>query len=112
LIVDDNEQFLVSASRLLAVGGLNVIQTTTSGTEAIYLTKELDPDVVLVDIDLAGESGLDVARDLAALVPPPIVLLISTHTEAEVDEMVAESPAAGFISKSRLDADAVRAFLP
>jgi hypothetical protein len=40
------------------------------------------------------------------------VVLISTHTEAEVGEMVAASSAAGFIPKSRLDAAAVRAFLP
>jgi DNA-binding NarL/FixJ family response regulator len=53
-----------------------------------------------------------VAHQLAALVPAPIVVLISTHTEAEVEEMVAASPAAGFIPKSQLDAAAVRALLP
>ena len=112
LIVDDNEQFLASAKRLLGVGGVRIVGTARSGIEAVRLAEELRPDLVLVDIDLGGESGLDLAGDLAALVPAPIVVLISTHAEAEVGEMVAASPAAGFIPKSRLDAAAVRAFLP
>lgn len=112
LIVDDNEQFLASAERLLGVGGVTIVGTARSRNEAVRLAEELRPDLVLVDIDLGGESGLDLAHDLATLVPAPIVVLISTHTEAEVGEMVAASPAAGFISKSRLDAAAVRAFLP
>jgi DNA-binding NarL/FixJ family response regulator len=112
LIVDDSEQFLASAERLLDVGGVRIVGTARSRMEAVRLAEELRPDLVLVDIDLGGESGLELARDLAALAPAPIVVLISTHTEAEVGEMVAASPAAGFIPKSRLDAAAVRAFLP
>jgi DNA-binding NarL/FixJ family response regulator len=112
LIVDDNEQFLASAERLLGVGGLTIVGTTRSGGEAVRLAKKLRPDIVLVDIHLSVESGLDVACDLAQLVPAPTVVLISTRTEAEVGEMVAASPAAGFIPKSKLNAAAVRAFLP
>jgi CheY-like chemotaxis protein len=111
LIVDDSEQFLASAERLLGVGGVRIVGTARSGGEAMRLAEELRPDLVLVDIDLGGESGLDLARELAALEPAPIVVLISTHAEAEVGDMVAASPAAGFIPKSRLDAATVRAFL-
>jgi DNA-binding NarL/FixJ family response regulator len=112
LIVDDSEQFLASAKRLLSVGGVTIVGTAQSGKEAVRLANELRPDIVLVDIDLGGEDGVDVAHHLAALVPAPIIVLISTHTEAEVGEMVAASPAAGFIPKSQLDAAAVRALLP
>jgi DNA-binding NarL/FixJ family response regulator len=112
LIVDDSDHFLASAERLLGLGGLSIVGTARSGGEALRLAEELRPDVVLVDIDLGRESGLDVVRDLAALTPAPRVVLISTHTEAEVEEMVAASPAVGFIPKSRLDAAAVRAFAP
>lgn len=111
LIVDDSEQFLASAERLLDVGGLRIVGTARSGSEAIRLAEELRPEVALVDIDLGGESGLDVAGDLAALEPAPIVVLISTHSEEEVGELVAGAPAAGFIPKSQLDAAAVRALL-
>jgi two-component system, NarL family, nitrate/nitrite response regulator NarL len=111
LIVDDSEPFLKSAQRLLGVGGVRIVGTARTRQEAVRLAEELRPDIVLVDIDLGGENGLDVARDLAALEQPPVVVLISTHTEVEVGEMVAAAPVAGFIPKSRLDAAAVRAFL-
>ena len=111
LIVDDSEQFLASAERLLEAGGVRIVGTARSGSETIRLAEELAPDLVLVDVDLGAESGLDVARELAELDPAPVVVLISTHSEAEVGELVAAAPAAGFIPKSRLDGAAVRAFL-
>jgi DNA-binding NarL/FixJ family response regulator len=111
LIVDDSAPFLASAERLLGVGGLTVVGTAQSGSEAVRLAEDLRPDVALVDVDLGAESGLEVARELAALAAPPVVLLISTHTELEIGELVSASPAAGFIPKSRLDAAAVTAFL-
>ena len=112
LIVDDSAQFLASAARLLEHGGIAVVGTAGSRREAARLTRELQPDLVLVDVDLQGESGFDVAVDLMELAPPPVVVLISTHTKAEIGEMVSRSPAAGFIPKSQLSAAAVRAFLP
>jgi DNA-binding NarL/FixJ family response regulator len=112
LIVDDSEQFLVSAERLLGVGGVRIVGTARTRSEAVRLATALRPDVVLVDIDLGGESGLDVARDLAGLASAPIIVFISTHTEAEIGEMVETSPAAGFIPKSQLDAAALLSLLP
>jgi DNA-binding NarL/FixJ family response regulator len=111
LIVDDNELFLASAERLLSVGGLEIVGTARTGLEAVRLAAELRPELVLVDVDLGGENGFDVAEELADLAPAPTVVLISTHTEADIGEMVAASPAAGFIPKSELDAATVRRFL-
>ena len=111
LIVDDNEQFLVSARRLLEAGGVVVVGVATAGEEAIQLARDLRPEVALVDVDLGGESGFDVAESLAALDVAPVVLLVSTHAEHELSELVAASSAAGFLPKSQLDASAVTAFL-
>jgi two-component system, NarL family, nitrate/nitrite response regulator NarL len=106
LIVDDNETFLVAARDLLeSEGGIVVGQATTSA-EALRLAAELDPDVILVDIDLGEESGFELAQRLATEVPAPVVL-ISTYPEAEFTDLIAPSPAAGFISKSELSAAAV-----
>jgi two-component system nitrate/nitrite response regulator NarL len=111
LIVDDNEQFLASARRLLDAGGVTVVAVTTGGKEAVRLSRELQPEIALVDVELGGASGFDVAASLAALEPGPVVVLISTHDQDELSEALASSPAAGFIPKSRLDAAAVTAFL-
>jgi DNA-binding NarL/FixJ family response regulator len=70
----------------------------------------LRPEVVLVDVDLGGESGFDLARR-SANAPTPRVILISTHAKDDFDELIEESPAAGFISKSELSAAAIEAVL-
>jgi DNA-binding NarL/FixJ family response regulator len=108
LIVDDNPRFLAAATALLEREGLNVVGAATCTADAIRYAQELQPEVVLVDIDLGGESGFELTRGLAA-VQSATVILISTHSEADFDELIAESAAAGFIAKERLSADAVRA---
>ena len=66
-------------------------------------------DVVLIDITLAGESGFELARQLSAPDKGAAALiLISTHSRADFADLIAESPAAGFLPKSELSADAIR----
>ena len=102
LIVDDNRPFLDAARLLLEREGLAVVGVATTSAEALRLEEELRPDVVLVDIRLGDESGFDLARRLSGT-----VILISTHGQSEYAEEIAASPAAGFIPKARLSADAV-----
>ena len=71
--------------------------------------EELRPEVVLVDITLAGESGFDLARRLAERRRGAAgMILISTHPQADFADLIDESPAAGFLSKSELSAGAIR----
>ena len=79
-----------------------VVGVATTSAEALRLEEELRPDVVLVDIRLGDESGLDLARCLSGP-----VILISTYAQSERAEEIAASPAAGFIPKTRLSASAV-----
>ena len=68
------------------------------------------PDIVLVDISLGEESGVDLARRLLEgdLDLSATVILISTRAEEDVADLIAESPAAGFLSKAELSASAIR----
>jgi two-component system, NarL family, nitrate/nitrite response regulator NarL len=111
LIVDDSEEFLGSASRLLESQGLEVVGRASSGAEAVRLTEELQPDVVLVDVLLGDEDGLEVARRLTAGARSTRVVLISTHSEEELADVLAESPAFGFLPKKALNAAAIAALL-
>src|SRR5262249_2387143 len=111
LIVDDNESFLASAARLLSAQGLDVVCSATSGDEALELVGSLDPDVVLLDVQLGDEDGLALARRLDAALPDLPVILVSTHAEDEVAELIAASPARGFLPKRALGADAIAAVL-
>jgi DNA-binding NarL/FixJ family response regulator len=96
---------------LLASQGLTVVGVASSAAQALQLVAELQPDVTLVDIDLGGESGLDVARRLSAVPAPPPIILISTHDEQDFAGLIAASPAIGFVSKMDLSAVAIRSLL-
>jgi DNA-binding NarL/FixJ family response regulator len=79
------------------------------GSETLRLS-ELRPEVVLVDVMLGGESGFELARRLAAHHRDggPTVILISTYSAADFAGPIAESPAAGFLPKQEVSADAIR----
>ena len=113
LIVDDSPSFVEAARLLLARDGCEVVGTASASAEAIALVEELGPQVALVDIHLAGESGFDVARELSRHDPAreTSVVLMSTHSESEFADLLADSPAAGFIAKERLSCDAIRTVL-
>src|SRR5690348_5902016 len=100
IIVDDSPGFLAAARRLLQRQGMIVAGVATTGAEALRLAGELHPDVVLVDIALGPESGLDLARRLATGTWRTI--LISTRSEQDYRDLIAASPAAGFLPKTAL----------
>jgi DNA-binding NarL/FixJ family response regulator len=109
LIVDDSQPFLDAARDLLQRQGLRVAGLASTSAEAMRRSAELRPDVVLIDIMLAGESGFELARQLTAQDGGAAALiLISTHSRADFAGLIAVSPAAGFLPKSELSADAIR----
>lgn len=112
LIVDDSAAFLKAARSLLEREGVAVVDVASTGAEALRQAEQLRPDVTLLDIDLGGESGLDLARRLTKDGQAPSgMILISTHAEADFADLIAESPVAGFLSKSDLSAEAIRHLL-
>jgi CheY-like chemotaxis protein len=114
LIVDDNQRFAQTASEILKEDGIDVLAVASGSREAVRLARELRPDLALVDIDLGGESGLDVARRLRADDGGALadaVILISTHAHEEFAELIAASPAIGFLAKAELSAEAIEALL-
>jgi CheY-like chemotaxis protein len=113
LIVDDSSSFLDAARFLLEREGLSVAGVAATAAEALQRSEELEPDVVLVDIMLGGESGFALARRLVedSGRAGSEVILVSTHEEAEFADLIAESPATGFLSKSELSAEAIRRIL-
>ena len=107
LLVDDNEVFLETASLLLEREGLTVVGVASSIAEALKQARALQPDLILVDIGLGTESGFTLARLLAGDGQGADVILISTGAEADYAELIAESPAAGFLAKSELSASKI-----
>jgi DNA-binding NarL/FixJ family response regulator len=109
LIVDDSESFLAAARDLLERGGLIIEGVASTSAEALERAAASRPDVVLVDIFLGEESGFDLARRLVEQDGSrSTVILISTHSEADLADLIAASPAAGFVPKAELSAAAVK----
>jgi DNA-binding NarL/FixJ family response regulator len=111
LIVDDNPDFIDSASRLLTSQGLDIVGAASTGAEALAIAESVDPDVALVDLELGDESGLVVSRLLADRAPSTSVVLISVHTQEDLGELLQESPAVGFLPKTALSAAAIADFV-
>lgn len=110
LIVDDNQSFLEIVRGLLEQEGLSVVGVATTCADALPLFETSRPDVVLVDIFLGEESGLKLARRLVedGRGNPTAVILISTHGEDDLGDLIATSPAAGFLPKTEISAEAIR----
>ena len=110
LIVDDNPSFLEAARALLEREGLTIAGVASNGADALREAESLRPDVILMDISLGEESGLDVARRLYedGRAGDATVILISTHSPTDFADLIGESPAAGFLPKADLSADAIR----
>ena len=106
LIVDDSRHFLNAARGALEQDGITVVGVASTSAEALQLARELRLDGILIDVDLGDESGLDLARAFAAIEAVPVVL-ISAYPESELADLIAASPAVGFVSKSDLSASAI-----
>ena len=114
LIVDDSAGFREVARTLLEQEGMTVVGVAATCEEAVQRVIELRPDVTLVDIDLGGSSGCALARLLIdeAGSAAGCLILISAHAEEEFTDLIEATPAAGFLSKSALSADAIQELMP
>ncbi|MGP4053500.1 response regulator [Mycobacterium sp. 4D054] len=107
LIVDDSADFRDAARTLLERGGIVVVGTAGDTDEALRRARELHPDVALVDVNLGAESGFDVAEKMRDIP----VILTSTHDGQDFADLIAASPALGFLSKLALTPRAIRELL-
>jgi two-component system response regulator NreC len=79
------------------------------GREAVRLTIELQPDVVILDIGMPQLNGLEAARQIARRAPSIRILMLSMHADEAYVAQAVESGATGYILKDSADAELVRA---
>ncbi len=111
LIVDDHAGFRSSAKRMLEADGFEVLGEAGDGERGIAAARELAPDVVLLDLQLPGIDGLEVAARLTAGNRTPAVVLTSTRDGVELGSLVSRSGARGFIPKQELSGSAIAELL-
>jgi DNA-binding NarL/FixJ family response regulator len=113
LIIDDSPSLLAAASDLLEREGISVVGLASTSVDALQLVNDLQPDVILIDIELGEESGFDLADRLAELdhQVQTIPILISIHERADFAELIDAAPVAGFLSKGDLSAHAIHSIV-
>jgi DNA-binding NarL/FixJ family response regulator len=109
LVVDDHPTFRASVRRLLELEGFRVVAEAQDARAALRLVREVEPELMLLDVGLPDRSGFEVARELAG--GSTRVVLISSRAQADLGRRVRESGALGFISKEQLSGEAILALL-
>src|SRR5512134_2555509 len=112
LIVDDSPDVLHDLHRLLELSGnIEVIGEARDGLEALRLTAELRPEVVVMDLEMPRMNGYEATRQIKAQEPPPRVVILSVHGESRMIELALEAGADGFVVKGASEGTLVDAIL-
>ena len=103
LIVDDHAA-VREAIRLLLVRQpeYQVCGEAATAQEAIYRSKEITPDVILLDVSLPDRSGLDALPEIRVGSPHSSILIVSQHDPQHIKPIALSLGAKGFISKTSL----------
>ncbi len=112
LIIDDHPSFRATARTLLQADGFEVVGEAEDGRSGLEAVKRLQPDLVLLDVQLPDMDGFTVANELCRQNGiGPKVVLTSSHDESDFGSIVARCGAAAFVTKGELTGAVLRAVL-
>ena len=111
LIVDDHDAFRSFVRSLVDADGFEVTGEAADGESALGAVEQLHPDVVLLDVQLPGIDGIEVAERLASRGDAPDVILMSTRDASDYGRRLRDSRALGFIQKDQISAETLAAVL-
>lgn len=100
LLADDHDLVRAGIGRMLAdVPDMKVVGQATSGEEAIAMCRDLQPDVVLMDIRMPGIGGLEATRKIAASSPRIKVIAVSAWDDDPLPARLLQAGAWGYVAK-------------
>jgi len=101
LVVDDFEPWCrVICSMLQKLAELQIVGEVSDGLEAVQRVRELEPDLILLDVGLPGINGIEVARRIRELSPRTKILFVSEGSSPDVAEAALGTGARGYVIKS------------
>ena len=110
LLVDDHRIFADGVRLLLQQAPeIEVAAVAGSGEQALEVAAAIRPDVVLMDVDLPGMSGIDAMRRLAAMDPAPAVVALSAFQQGDVIADALEAGAAAYVPKTHAPEELIEA---
>ena len=104
LLVDDNEEMLSRAAAALGTGCV-VIGAVKDGPAALNAAGALHPDVIVLDIGMAGMNGFEVATRLRDSGSTAAVVFFTVHEDEEFVAAAEAAGAIGYVTKPRLASD-------
>jgi DNA-binding NarL/FixJ family response regulator len=111
LIVDDHPSCRAAFRAVLENDGFAVIGEAGDGASAVAAAQKLQPEVVLLDVQLPDTDGFAVAAELTKNGSGPQIVLTSSRDADDFGPLIAESGARGFIPKAEVSADRVTSLL-
>ncbi len=112
IIADDHRLMRIGLRKILEVSpDISVIADASNGREAIDLAQELQPDVLLLDVEMPDLSGIEVTRQLKQNNSPVNILIISAHNEPNYIQEVLNLGAAGYLTKDEAPLYLIRAVI-
>src|SRR4051812_39736232 len=102
LIVDDHATFRANARAVLESEGFTVVGEAENGAEAIAAVKGMQPEVVLLDVQLPDADGFELASRLTSNGSRVNVVLVSSRDYSDLAHLVERSGARGFVPKAEL----------
>jgi DNA-binding NarL/FixJ family response regulator len=110
LLVDDHSLVRRGFRRILEdAPDIEVVGEAGDGAEAVKLTAQLRPRVIVMDCALPGMSGLDATRSILTKLPETAILMLSMHSEETWVHQALDAGARGYILKSAVDMELVTA---
>jgi DNA-binding NarL/FixJ family response regulator len=107
LVVDDHAGFRRSARAMLTAEGFDVVGEADDGAAALVLAAELEPELVLLDVQLPDFDGFEVSSRLHARDPDLKIVLVSSRDRSAYGPLIETSGAIGFITKADLSGAAL-----
>lgn len=110
LIADDHPHFREGLHALLmSAPDLEVVGETEDGEQAISLAVELQPDVILMDLNMPGTGGIEATRRIVHTSPHIAILVISMFEDDDSVFAALQAGARGYLLKGALKAEILRA---
>ncbi|TVR95768.1 MAG: response regulator [Wenzhouxiangellaceae bacterium] len=101
LIVEDHDLVRTGLKNILsAEPGFKIIGETSTGEEAIRLARDLEPDVILMDVELPGLSGLETTERILKVQSRVRVVVLTAHSEPPLPARLLDIGASGYLTKA------------
>ncbi|HKD52117.1 MAG TPA: response regulator transcription factor [Candidatus Acidoferrum sp.] len=110
LLVDDFVQFRAAVSALLTKKPeLQIVAEASDGIEAVEKSRQLQPDVILLDIGLPKLNGIEAARQIREVAPQSKIVFVTQETSADIMKEAIGLGGMGYVVKAKVESELLKA---